>query len=436
LNFSYAEGSTIAWKFRRDGSTQDLLLYPSESGAIVHFYQTSKNIGFGDTEALFWDNANARLGIGTTSPLTPLHVGNGTVGDNGTTYILVSQNINDAGGNSGVNYHTFADTSVVTRTGTVAGACSFDAQISINGTASYGDYTCFEARPTYNTSGTMDSIEGFWWSPTVNSGSGTVTSMFGFKINNDYIGTGTVTNHYGFYCEALTKATNNWAIYANGATKSFFGGSVGMGTTTPRRPLDVLSTGAQIRVTYADNSVYGELRCDNSGNFIFAGTADNVYYATTGGTSYARFYRPSSDGHLQLFDRNAATGLLFGAVLDNPTLSFYESGSFKADIETFSGAMYVFTRTAADIILSPNVTEAVRIKSGGSVGIGTNSPDRRLEVLDTAGPQVRGTYTDSAVYWEIESTSAGVMSFITSGAGGYVFNEAQGDFDFRIPQNE
>lgn len=41
------------------------------------------------------------------------------------------------------------------------------------------------------------------------------------------------------------------------------------------------------------------------------------------------------------------------------------------------------------------------------VGIGTTGPDRKLDVLDTSGPQLRLTYTDGSVYTDFETTSNG-----------------------------
>ena len=50
-----------------------------------------------------------------------------------------------------------------------------------------------------------------------------------------------VTNQYGFYSDVnITRATNSWSVYANGTASSYFGGNVGIGTTTPTVALDVV----------------------------------------------------------------------------------------------------------------------------------------------------------------------------------------------------
>lgn len=44
---------------------------------------------------------------------------------------------------------------------------------------------------------------------------------------------------------------------------------------------------------------------------------------------------------------------------------------------------------------------------GGNVGVNTNGPDRKLDVLDTSGPQFRLTYTDGSVYTDFQTDSTG-----------------------------
>ncbi len=69
---------------------------------------------------------------------------------------------------------------------------------------------------------------------------GTTTTARGLYIRN-FGGTGTVTNVYGIYLEQQTKGTNTYQIYSVGG-KSYFGGDVGIGTTTPAYKLDVAGT--------------------------------------------------------------------------------------------------------------------------------------------------------------------------------------------------
>ncbi|MCK5211852.1 hypothetical protein KAJ89_04075, partial [Candidatus Parcubacteria bacterium] len=64
---------------------------------------------------------------------------------------------------------------------------------------------------------------------------GTVDDVFGMK--QTVLG-GSATNAYGLYT-SVTEATNNYGLYVN-AGESYFGGNVGIGTTTPQAALSVV----------------------------------------------------------------------------------------------------------------------------------------------------------------------------------------------------
>lgn len=46
---------------------------------------------------------------------------------------------------------------------------------------------------------------------------------------------------------------------------------------------------------------------------------------------------------------------------------------------------------------------------GGSVGLNTTGPDRRLDILDASNPQLRLTHTDGSVYSDLQTTAAGEL---------------------------
>ena len=51
-------------------------------------------------------------------------------------------------------------------------------------------------------------------------------------------------------------------------------------------------------------------------------------------------------------------------------------------------------------------TEYMRL-TGGKLGIGTTSPDRKLEIIDDSNPQLRLTHTDGSYYTDFETISNG-----------------------------
>jgi len=92
----------------------------------------------------------------------------------------------------------------------------------------------------------------------------TIQNLYGVKINNgDVIDSGysasTVNSFYGVYVDNLFKATNNFAIYTEGSTKSYFGGAVGIGDPTP-------DTGAQPLKLDVEGAIGADWYCDKAGN--------------------------------------------------------------------------------------------------------------------------------------------------------------------------
>ena len=64
------------------------------------------------------------------------------------------------------------------------------------------------------------------------------------------------------------------------------------------------------------------------------------------------------------------------------------------------------------------------ITSAGDVGIGTSSPNNKLEVLSTTSPQVRIAY-DTSNYMTTAVSSTGVVTFDTNGSGAsFIFSDA------------
>jgi hypothetical protein len=116
--------------------------------------------------------------------------------------------------------------------------------------------------PTTAGSGTVSDITGVYGNPIVNSGSvtdaygvdanpyisgGSITGqMFGVYVSPQ-IGGGTVANRYGVYIDdgGGTATTDDFGIYQVATyQKNYFGGNVGIGTTSPAAGLDVYTNGA------------------------------------------------------------------------------------------------------------------------------------------------------------------------------------------------
>jgi hypothetical protein len=69
-------------------------------------------------------------------------------------------------------------------------------------------------------------------------GSATVSNVYGVYVKNPV--NVTPANVYALYTEALTSGMNNYGVYVTGDNKSYFGGNVGIGTTSPAERLHVI----------------------------------------------------------------------------------------------------------------------------------------------------------------------------------------------------
>ena len=62
------------------------------------------------------------------------------------------------------------------------------------------------------------------------------------------------------------------------------------------------------------------------------------------------------------------------------------------------------------------------VDSSGNVGIGTSSPDRKLDILDATNPQLRLTHTDGTVYADMQLDDSGDL-YITPTGGSTAFGD-------------
>jgi len=80
---------------------------------------------------------------------------------------------------------------------------------------------------------------------------------------------------------------------------------------------------------------------------------------------------------------------------------------------TLTGANTIQTTTGALTIASGSSN--IIITPTSNVGIGTTSPDRKLDVLDASNAQVRLTQADGSTYTDLQTLSTGHLSMTTSG---------------------
>jgi hypothetical protein len=75
-----------------------------------------------------------------------------------------------------------------------------------------------------------------------NGASGKATDQYGFNVDDLTFGT---SENIGFY-SALSAGTGKWAFYGAGTAATYFGGNVGIGTTTPASTFSVSTSGTRV----------------------------------------------------------------------------------------------------------------------------------------------------------------------------------------------
>ena len=211
------------------------------------------------------------------------------------------------------------------------------------------------------------------------------------------------TNGYGLFLQSAESASKAILGAYSGSSYKFYvrgDGNVGIGTTGPTQPLEILAAGG-----YDKSSSGGQ----TTNGILIKGGATAGDQNTTGGIGFS-------------FGTGTAgiSGYQNGSDQDRVGLSFYTHGS-----GTGSGASQ----------------ETMRIKSGGEVGIGTTNPGAKLHVNseNTASTVIIGrTGTNIAA-----STSVGTITFpadYNSSAANYAqiraysnaLSSLRGSLDFNV----
>lgn len=284
----------------------------------------------------------------TAVALGPLHIGDTENLNSANPGVL----LNRAAPNTGGGVHGFADNSTLVAAN--IGYNSFDARMNITQGAAMDHYAGFQSYPNFNSTNGVGSITGYVSLPTMAAGN--ATAVYHFQAS-ETAGAGTVGSQYGLYIGALTKGTNNYALWSDGTTQSKLGGRLGIGAAAASTELLRLwSAGAGGSLLTLESS-------DTLG-------AVNILFKTNTVMRY-------TVGHAA-----AGTTLQFTDAAAELTLALTQSNNVGVGIATFG----------------TSAVGVVGIKSGTC---GTSSPADYAElcVLDvsgagTAGLRVRGELGD------------------------------------------
>jgi len=226
------------------------------------------------------------------------------------------------------------------------------------------------------------------------------SSMIGF--NNDII-------HYfiqgiGNGLQYTPFSVGNFTFSSGSGNWAFTNGNVGIGTTSPAAPLDVLGTGAVIASTARVNSIFSQdhtnsrgiiLGYDSAGQIgVIAGSStgspSNIAFWNWSGSNWFEAMRLTSSGYLGIGTTTPGSLLSLGihgttTAANANMLRIYDNGtnSYGLGLNTSTGEFATTTGTGGFHTFYTGNTEKMRINLNGNVGIGTTSPDQALTVNGT-----------------------------------------------------
>jgi len=309
---------------------------------------------------IFDDGTN--VGIGTTSLNTKLTV-NGAATISGSSTII---------GNLTVGRNS--NSSTAARIDLTAGGNGFDSLID------FGYYDTFDAN-IWNV-GRKGSTGAFFIS---NQGSGAEVNVITINTSNN-VGIGTTSPTAKFHVTGSTGGV--FEVDTANATTTLYvsaSGNVGIGTASPAQKLDVSGSIA----------IAGTAIVNTSRNLINLGSLSND--ANTG------FFNIIDSGkQIQITDgtRDLRINSTFG-------------GSSAAIGTVGSHDLNLFTANSF----------RVTIKSDGNVGIGTTSPNTRLQVssnIQGGSPSAAGTATTSSAYFTNSDPAYGILMGVLNAGHGWI----------------
>ena len=295
------------------------------------------------------------------------------------------------------------------------------------------DGTLFRAKAHYTdfkvtSSGTVNAVYGYDTNMLVP----TATTLVGQRIVAN--STGNVGNVYGIWLKSLPTGTSNtYGIYENNShADNYFAGNVGIGTATPAHKLDVIGMG---RFVHADG-VCGLMVEDTAGSGVHIGDCAYSNGATYAGikhskhTGSAEYMMISQGDHTFISAASGSPVIIRGGANNTKCeLRVYDNNDGENGVVINEGGFDRDTRIEG--ISDQNLFKVDA--SADSIGIGTNSPAYKLDIVGTFSAD--SVNVNNAYTFPTGDGTAG-HSLVTDGAGNIIFSGVTGGFTETISSGD
>ncbi|MFA5131425.1 MAG: hypothetical protein WC467_03280 [Patescibacteria group bacterium] len=379
---------------------------------------------------------DGNVGIGTTNPTSKLHIYSS---GNATASYVQSGYTPTVADNSQIrglyNYFSLAGANNATHS-TDANLHAYLSNIN-TGTLTY--WSGLRSEISNESSGTIASARNNT-AYIRNISTGIITNAYGNYVETFLnSGTGSIGTIYGLYVNSQTAgATDNYAIYTNGTTKSYFGGNVGVGTAVPNdifsignagsAPAGSDKTGHNFTNTYLSTDDYAltnygivkSLISTATGSILslWNGTLNgNIWNGAAGagnvgiGTTTPTYKLEVAGGDIGIDAGQYYRIKRGGDNVSIPVLGF-SAGTNNLVLKTGGSG----DTSSLNIINSASVG-LMTILNGGNVGIGTTTPTQKMEI----GGNILINSTNKYLYFG--DTSAGIGRPVSGRLGLFIGSE-------------
>lgn len=443
---------------------QDGSYYATASGYIPYTGGTS-DVDLGvhnltvDTNSLFVDSVNHRVGIGTITPDYKFTVKSASTNSNpfvveasdGSVLLDLNEDINGDGyfqvrnASGSANVRLYANGYSYFNGGNIGiGTTSPTQKLDVNGfiNAASGYYVGVSGFASNNSTPLVFRVTDTSALPVV---------QFKGKDDAALVSIGSdITNTWVSAATGATKAREVFNIYDTAAREairlesdgsaahigiggavsssnllavngqSYFSGNVGIGTTNPQYPLDISSASTFLRFlgTQTSGGDEGIGFADNFGNSVWTigrrNTADTFHISRNTGTTPSvragELFTILSSGNVGIGTTTPGTKLEVlhagaGALLVNRSTANISSMEFR----NTAGSMYAGINNSADFAINDSAdidtsNKFIVKKTTGNVGIGTSSPLTSLHISKDSANAI----TTITSYHDTEATYPGI----------------------------